>query len=86
MRSAARSDRVLLETRPSAGVLVCRSDGDVKPADPLGALEVGEHQDVEQLGAGSRTEHIEALPEAALELVGVHGWGIYAGLTWKITR
>jgi hypothetical protein len=30
-------------------------------ADPLGALEVGEHQDVEQLGAGSGTEGVEAL-------------------------
>jgi hypothetical protein len=30
-------------------------------ADPVGSLEVGEHQDVEQLGAGSRTESVEAL-------------------------
>jgi hypothetical protein len=35
-------------------------------SDPVGALEVGEHQDVEELGAGSRTERIQALPEAAL--------------------
>jgi hypothetical protein len=32
-----------------------------------------EHQDVEQLGAGSRTEGVEALLELALELVGSHG-------------
>jgi hypothetical protein len=31
-------------------------------ADPVGALEVGEHQDVEQLGAGSGDEGSEALP------------------------
>jgi hypothetical protein len=35
-------------------------------ADPVGSLEVGEHQDVEELGAGSGTECIEALPESAL--------------------
>jgi hypothetical protein len=29
-------------------------------------LEVGEHQNVEQLGAGSRTEGVEALPEPRL--------------------
>ena len=30
-------------------------------ADPVGTLEVREHQDVKQLGAGSRTEGVEAL-------------------------
>jgi hypothetical protein len=30
-------------------------------ADPLGALEVGEHEDVEQLGAGSGTESVQAI-------------------------
>jgi len=30
-------------------------------ADPISALEVGEHEDVEQLGARSRPEGIEAL-------------------------
>ena len=39
-------------------------------ADPVGPLKVGEHEDVEQLGAGSRTEGLQALPEAALELIG----------------
>ena len=42
-------------------------------SDPVGAVEVGEHQDVEQLGARSRTEGVEAFPESALELVGAHG-------------
>jgi hypothetical protein len=31
-------------------------------SDPVGSLEVGEHQDVEELGAGSRTKGIQALP------------------------
>jgi hypothetical protein len=30
-------------------------------SDPLGPLEVREHQDVEQLGAGSETEGVHAL-------------------------
>ena len=33
---------------------------------------VGEHEDVEQLGAGSRSESIEALPESAFELIRSH--------------
>jgi hypothetical protein len=37
-----------------------------------GLLEVGKHQDVEQLGAGSWPEAVEALPELALELIGPH--------------
>jgi hypothetical protein len=32
-----------------------------KLADPIGPLEVGEHEDVEQLGAGSGAEGVEAL-------------------------
>ena len=36
------------------------------------SLEVGEQQDVEKLGAGSRAEGVQALPESALELVGSH--------------
>jgi hypothetical protein len=36
-----------------------------------GSLEVGEHQDVEQLGAGG-AEGVQALPEPALELVRPH--------------
>jgi hypothetical protein len=37
--------------------------------DPVGSVEVGEHEDVEQLGAGSQTEGLQAFPEAALELI-----------------
>ena len=45
-------------------------------SDPVGSLEVGEHEDVEEFGAGSRSESIEALPKSALELVGSHGRSI----------
>jgi hypothetical protein len=31
-------------------------------ADPVGSLEVGEHEDVEQLGAGSWPKRVETLP------------------------
>ena len=34
--------------------------------DAVGAVEVGWHQDVEEFGAGSGTEGVEALPESAL--------------------
>jgi hypothetical protein len=44
-------------------------------ADPVGSLEVGERQDVEQLGAGSRPEGVEAFTELSLELLEVHGTG-----------
>jgi hypothetical protein len=30
-------------------------------ADPISALEVGQHEDVEQPGAGSRSEGVQAL-------------------------
>jgi hypothetical protein len=40
---------------------------------PVGPLEVRQHQDVEQLGAGSRSEGVEALPKSAIKLVGSHG-------------
>jgi hypothetical protein len=33
----------------------------IEIADPLGALEVGEHEDVEQFGAGGRGEGVKAL-------------------------
>jgi len=38
-------------------------------SDPVGSIEVGQHQDVEQFGAGSRSEGVEAFPESALELI-----------------
>jgi hypothetical protein len=40
---------------------------------PVGPLEVGEHEDVEQLGAGSGTESVQALMYPALKFVGSHG-------------
>jgi hypothetical protein len=38
-------------------------------SDPVGSLEVGEHEDVEQLGAGSRTERVQAFSDSALQFV-----------------
>jgi hypothetical protein len=38
-------------------------------ANPLGPVEVRQHQDVEQFGAGSRTEGVQSLAKPALELV-----------------
>jgi hypothetical protein len=46
-------------------------------ADPVGAFEVGEHQNVEQLGAGSGAKSVETSSESALELLGSHGLGAY---------
>jgi hypothetical protein len=34
-------------------------------------LELRQHEDVENLGAGSRTERVETLAGSALELVGL---------------
>ena len=34
-----------------------------------GTVEVGEHQDLERIGAGSRTEGVEALAERLLQLL-----------------
>ena len=42
-------------------------------ADPVGSLGVGEHEDVEQFGAGSWAKGIQTLPQSALKLVGSHG-------------
>ena len=39
-------------------------------SDPVGWLEVGEHQDVEQLGAGSGAESVQLLSGVSFE---VHG-------------
>ena len=44
----------------------------VELSDPVGAVEVGEHQDVEKLGAGGRPEGVQAFPKSALELIGTH--------------
>jgi hypothetical protein len=40
------------------------------PPHHLGSLEVGEHEDVKQLGAGSGAEGIEPFPKSALEFLG----------------
>jgi hypothetical protein len=41
-------------------------------AEPVGALEVRQHEDVEQLGAWGRPERVKANSEPALDLVGTH--------------
>ena len=38
-------------------------------SDPVGSLEVRQHENVEQLGAWSGAESIEAFPEPGLELI-----------------
>ena len=50
-------------------------------SDPVGSLEVRQHEDVERLGPGSRPERVRALTKPALELVGPHGLGDYAGVS-----
>jgi hypothetical protein len=42
-------------------------------SDPIDPIEVGEHQDVEEFGAGSRTEGVQAFAEAAFKFFGSHG-------------
>ena len=54
--STARSNQVLLAVdQQGEGAALW-----VAPelADPVGSFEVGEHQDVEQLGAGNRSERV----------------------------
>jgi hypothetical protein len=41
-------------------------------ADPVDALEVGKHQDVQELGAGSWAESLKTLLKSALKVVGTH--------------
>jgi hypothetical protein len=48
-------------------------------ADPVGPLEIGEAEDVEQLGAGGRTERVQALPEPALDRRGARTTGYADG-------
>ena len=50
-------------------------------AGSLGAFEVGQHQDVKQLGAGSGTEGFEALVELLFDLLQVHGIGTLAPIS-----
>jgi hypothetical protein len=46
-------------------------------ADPVGRSKSG-HQDVEQFGAGSKTEGVQALPESALEFIGSYQVSAFA--------
>jgi hypothetical protein len=41
-------------------------------SDPVGSLEVGKHQDVEELGAGSGAEGVEAFSDSAFEVIWTH--------------
>jgi RNA polymerase sigma-70 factor, ECF subfamily len=41
-------------------------------ADPFGPVEIGQHEGVEEFGAGSRSEVVQALAQSALELIGPH--------------
>jgi hypothetical protein len=43
-------------------------------SDPVGSLEVRQHEDVEQLGPGNRPERVQALTKPALALVGLMVW------------
>ena len=54
--------------QPGPGDLVLRMM-DSSPVDPL---EVQQHEDVEQFGAGTGTECVKAGSESAFELIGAH--------------
>jgi hypothetical protein len=43
-----------------------------KIADPVGPVEVGEHQDVEQSARGAGPSAVETFSESALQLVRTH--------------
>ena len=53
----------------------CGSRGSPELADPVGSLEVGEHQDVEQFRPGERAESIEPLAQLSFDVLQVHGLG-----------
>jgi hypothetical protein len=72
------------EHRPKRPILLCsRSRAGEGAAlwlapehsDPVGSLEVGEHQDVEQLGAGSGTERVQTGLESPFDFIWTHGLG-----------
>jgi hypothetical protein len=63
---------------PQRPALQCEDAGlGVPPvrADRIDAIEVGEHEDVEQLGAGSGTERVQALRQQRLEFVDLYRRG-----------
>jgi hypothetical protein len=49
------------------------SSAKARLSDPVGSVEVGEHEDVEQLGAGSGAKRIETISDSALEIIRTHG-------------
>jgi hypothetical protein len=57
--------------------------GSPELSDPVGPLEVGEREDVEQFGAGSGAERVEAFPESALKFIGSHQ--VSAMAAWAVT-
>jgi hypothetical protein len=74
LTSSARSVRSSSQSiKSSANVRVFGFPPEL--SDPVGAVEVGQHQDVEQLGTGSGAEGVEPLTELSFELLQVHGIG-----------
>jgi len=65
--STARSVRSSSQSiRSSANAATLRVAPEL--ADPVGPLAAGEHEDVEQFGAGSGTEGVQPLAERPLDL------------------
>ena len=75
------SGRPLAASRPAPPLALCEEDREghqlgevaamaVAPqlADPLGALEVGQHEDVEQFGARGGTEGIKPIAKDVLQV------------------
>ena len=54
------------ESSQTRSALCARVSRSPEIADPVGALEVGKHEDVEEFGAGSGAESVQAVPESAL--------------------
>jgi hypothetical protein len=55
-------------------------------SDPVGSVEVREHQDVEKLGAGSRPEGVEAFSEAAFEFIWPHRLSLRRRIDGRVTE
>ena len=62
--STAQSTRSSSSISSSAKALLSREAPEL--TDRVGSLEVGQHEDVEELGAGSRSEGVEAFAESTL--------------------
>jgi hypothetical protein len=65
---SVRSSSQSISSSAKARLSGCPQNSPIRSA----RSKVGEHQDVEKLGAGSRPECVQALAQAALELVGAH--------------